>query len=144
MAEAGAPLMAESLRKLERGTIAPTPQDASQATYAPKLEKEHGHINWTRTAQDIYNRIRGLAPWPGAYTTFRNQMIHVWGRPAAAGKTDGPAPGALLASGTALFVASGEGTRLELEAVQIEGRKRIAAREFLNGARLKPGERFGE
>jgi methionyl-tRNA formyltransferase len=145
MAEAGAPLITESLRKLDKGEISPLAQDSSQATYAPRLEKEHGRIDWSRPAQEIYDRIRGLVPWPGAYTTFRGQLCHIWGRPA-----DPPAtahsgvPGSLLAGVGTVHVVCGEGTCLDLEAVQLEGRKRITAREFVNGARLAPGERFVE
>jgi methionyl-tRNA formyltransferase len=143
MAEMGAPLMVDSLRKLDSGKISPLPQNSSLASYAPKLEKEHGRIDWLQPAQVIYDRIRGLTPWPGAFTTFRTQLCHVWGRPAQsalAGTTE--APGSLLAGGGAVYVVCGEGSCLTLEAVQIEGRKRVTAREFLNGARLASGERF--
>ena len=154
MSEAGAPLVAESLRKLDRGEIAPRAQDASEATYAPLLTKEHGRIDWSHTAQQVYNRIRGLAPWPGAYTTFRGQLCHIWGRPAdAAAGSAGPIsitvgagdslPGRLLAAGESIDVVCGEGTRLRLDAVQLEARKRVTAREFVNGAHPAPGERFG-
>ena len=153
LSEAGAPLVADSLRKLDRGEIAPRAQDGSQASYAPLLNKEHGRIDWSHTAQQVYNRIRGLAPWPGAYTTFRGQLCHVWGRPADAA-TAGPIsitvgardsiPGSLLAAGESIDVVCGEGTRLRLDAVQMEARKRITAREFLNGARLAPGDRFSD
>ena len=154
LSEAGAPLLADSLRKLDRGEIAPRAQDGSQASYAPLLNKEHGRIDWSHTAQQIYNRIRGLAPWPGAYTTFRGQLCHIWGRPAdAAAASAGPIsitvsagdsiPGRLLAAGESIDVVCGEGTRLRLDALQMEARKRITAREFVNGAHLAPGERFG-
>src|SRR3972149_8723013 len=82
MSEAGAPLFVESLRTLDCGEIVPRAQDGSQATYAPRLKKEHGRIDWSRPAQQVYDRIRGLAPWPGAFTTFRGQLCHIWGRPA--------------------------------------------------------------
>ena len=144
LAEAGAPLMVETLGKLDRGEITPTPQDHAQATLAPMLKKEDGRINWALTAQQIYNRVRGLEPWPGAFTTFRGQLCHVWGRPLAPPASGSPeGPGTLLPSGGELYVACGEGTRLRLDAVQLEGRKRVAARDFANGARLKPGEQFG-
>ena len=154
LSEAGAPLVVDSLRKLDRGEIAPRAQDGSQASYAPLLNKEHGRIDWSHTAQQIYNRIRGLAPWPGAYTTFRGQLCHIWGRPAdAAAASAGPIsitvsagdsiPGRLLAAGESIDVVCGEGTRLRLDALQMEARKRITAREFVNGAHLAPGERFG-
>ena len=148
MAELGAPLVVESLIKLERGEIAPAPQDSAQASYAPLLTKEHGRIDWKQTAGEIYNRIRGLAPWPGAFTTFRGGLCHVWGRPSAsadgAAPSAGQNPGILVVNEAAIEVMCGEGTRLRLEAVQIEGRKRIGAREFARGARLGGGERFGD
>jgi methionyl-tRNA formyltransferase len=144
MSEAGAPLMIDSLRKLERGEIAPRPQPTSGASLAPKLEKEHGRIDWTQTAQQIYNHIRGLAPWPGAFSTFRDRCCHIWGRPAhAAAASTAHAPGSIFAAGGSVYVLCGEGTCLTLESVHIEGRKRITAREFISGSRLTPGELFG-
>ena len=147
MADLGAPLVSESLIKLERGEIAPIRQDSTQASYAPILTKEHGRIDWSLTAGEIYNRIRGLAPWPGAFTTFRGRLCHLWGRPSAlVAVGDGAItrePGTLIVSDAAIEVVCGKGTRLQLEAVQIEGRRRISAREFANGARLASSERFG-
>jgi methionyl-tRNA formyltransferase len=144
MAEAGAPLVAETLRKLSRAEITPRAQDHSQATLAPILKKEDGRLDWNLAAQQIYNRIRGLQPWPGAYTNFRGQLCHVWGQPAAGEEaTQGPAPGTLAPKEGETRVACGKGTWLRLEHAQLEGRKRVTAREFANGARLQPGERFG-
>jgi len=146
MAEMGAPLVAESLIRLERGEIAPAPQDSTRASYAPILTKEHGRIDWGQTASEIYNRIRGLAPWPGAFTMFRGRLCHTWGRPSAPAASNAAIeqePGSIILSDAAIEVVCGKGTRLQLEAVQIEGRKRISAWEFANGARLRSGERFG-
>jgi len=147
MAELGAPLVADSLIKFNRGEIVPIPQNTTQATYAPILTKEHGRIDWLLTSGEIYNRIRGLAPWPGAYSTFRGRLCQIWGRPsvpAAAGDAAGTGePGSLIVSNAFIEVVCGKGTRLQLEAVQLEGRKRISAREFVNGARLASGEHFG-
>jgi methionyl-tRNA formyltransferase len=143
MAEAGAPLMTETLRKLDRGEMEPRPQDSPQASYAPRLEKEHGRIDWSLTAGQIYNRIRGLAPWPGAYTAFRGQLCHVWGRPTELAKTPDQSPGQIAIVGSEVLAVCGQGSSLRLETVQMEGRKRIAAREFANGAHLAPGECFG-
>jgi methionyl-tRNA formyltransferase len=141
LAESGAPLVTETLQKLAREGITATPQDDSQATFAPLLKKEDGKIDWSLAAQKIYNRIRGLQPWPGAFTSFRGKNCHVWGRPV----TQQPLyaePGTLSAQGQDFLVACGETTALRLESVQLEGRKRVSAREFANGARLVPGERF--
>jgi methionyl-tRNA formyltransferase len=142
MAEAGAPLVVETLRKLEQGEITGVPQNHGQATFAPLLKKEHGRIDWSHTAGRIHNRIRGLLPWPGAHTTFRGHLAHIWGKPVAGAFPAAP-EGTILPSAGELYAACGEGTWLRLEAVQLEGRKRISARDFANGARLQPGEKFG-
>jgi len=142
LAEAGAPLIVETLKKLDRGEIAPTPQDNSQASLAPPLKKEDGRIDWLLPAPNIYNRIRGLQPWPGAFTTFRGATCRIWGKPlkpvAAGGK-----PGIILPTQEdGLLVICGGSTVLHVEQVQLEGRNRISDREFMNGARIEPGERF--
>ena len=82
MSEAGAPLILETLLGLQSAAITPRPQNHAQATTAPLLKKEDARIDWQLPAQQIYNRIRGFAPWPGAFTTFRaGQSIHLWGEP---------------------------------------------------------------
>ena len=144
MSELGAPLVAETLNRLERGAVLPQPQDPALASYAPILTKEHGRVDWSQTAAEIYNRIRGLAPWPGAYTTFRGQLCHIGGRPCVPVAAGQPRePGTLVIADRTVGVICGRGTRLQLESLQIEGRKRVSAREFVNGARLAGGERFG-
>lgn len=147
MAEAGAPLIVETLRGLTSGAITPRTQDHSHATFAPLLKREDGRIDWTQTAQQIDCRIRAFTPWPGAFTSFRGQNCHVWGRPqpaeAVASGVRTAAPGTLLLQGIDLDVACGAATRLRIEALQLEGRKRVSTREFLSGARLAPDERFG-
>ncbi len=117
---------------------------------APLLKKEDGRIDWKRPAIEIYNRMRGFAPWPGAYTTFRGQSCHLWGEvvskegsasvPAGAD----PEPGTLFFEKNEFFVWCGDATVLRLRAVKLEGRKQVSAAEFANGAHLKSGERFGD
>jgi methionyl-tRNA formyltransferase len=138
----GADLMVETLRSLERGDLHPQPQDHTQATHAPSLKKEDGRIDWALPAEEIWNRIRGLRPWPGAYTTFRGKNLHVWAaaRPVAA-ETCPLEPRTLLADGGRLRVTCGQGTLLELAEVQLEGRKRLPARDFLNGVKILSGEK---
>jgi methionyl-tRNA formyltransferase len=142
LSEAGAPLMAETLRGLAAGKITPRPQDHSQATLAPMLKRDDGRIDWNRPAQEIYNRMRGFAPWPGAYTAFRSQTCHVWGEPASNEMKEAPA-GTLFQENDSLQVACGGTTVLRVLAVKREGRKQVSAPEFANGARLNAGERFG-
>jgi len=142
LADAGAPLVVETLRQLDRGQIVPAPQDSAQATHAPPLKKEDGRIDWSLPAPQIYNRMRGFAPWPGAFTQFRGKSCHLWGKPAAPPAPPG-APGTLIAATGELLIVCGGATALEIEFVQLEGRKQITAREFANGARLAPSDHFG-
>ena len=141
LAEAGAHLMTETLRRLAKGDLLGSPQNHTEATLAPLLTREDGRIEWARTAEEIYNRMRGFAPWPGAFTEFRGQACHLRGRPvggAAVGE-----PGTILIEKESLRVVCGGGSQLEITHVKQEGRKEISAGEFLRGARVKSGERFG-
>lgn len=140
----GADLMIETLRRLERGEITPQPQDSSQATMAPKLRKEDGLIDWNRPAPEIARRVRGLIPWPGAFTSFRGKQLHLWRAEAipAAGHSQ-LAPGTITTEVAQFAVTCGEGTLLAIHEVQLEGRKRLRAREFMNGARVESGETLG-
>jgi methionyl-tRNA formyltransferase len=139
MAAAGADLMVETLRRYGNEEITPAPQDNSQASLAPMIKKEDGRIDWSLTAPQIYNRVRGFDPWPGAYTTFRGQLCHIWGRPSPAPPNASPnePPGTLVSLGSELLAACGGATWLRLDSVQLEGRKRVPARDFAHGARLQ-------
>src|SRR5713226_3746269 len=145
LSQLGAPLIRETLLGLHAGTLAPRPQPHASASLAPILKKEDGRINWRLTAQQIFNRIRGFVPWPGAYTTFRGQSCHLLGEPVSNDSREKIAavpPATLLLSGSEIRVACGDATVLRLLRVKLEGRKQITAAEFANGARLQLGERF--
>ena len=145
MSELGAPLMAETLRGLSAGTIVPHTQSHEHASSAAMLKKEDGKIDWSRSAQDIFNRIRGFTPWPGAYTSFRGQSCHVWGEPASNDSGEqSPQAGTLYVRGNQLLVSCGGATFLRVLSVKLEGRKQVSAAEFVNGARLLQGEHFGQ
>lgn len=141
LAEAGAPLVTETLRRLESRAIRAVAQNNAEATFAPPLKKEDGRIDWSLTAQKIYCRMRGFQPWPGAFTQFRGQKCAVWGKPVQEHRGS-ETLGTLKTEGGDLIVACGESTALRVEFVQLEGRKRVTAREFANGARLAAGEQF--
>jgi methionyl-tRNA formyltransferase len=143
LSETGAELMLETLRGLVAGKLTPRPQDNAAASYAPILKREDGLIDWKGAAQEIYNRMRGFSPWPGAFTEFRGQACHLWGRPAS-GALSKDIPGTLASKNGRLEIACGAATVLELTHVKLEGRKQVSAAEFANGARLHPGERFGK
>ncbi len=143
----GAELMLETLRGIGAGTLAPQPQDNSKASKAPLLKKEHGRLDWSQPARAVFNRIRGLVPWPGAYTNFRGQPVHIW-RATAADKNVCPtfsateAPGTVRVERHALFVVCGDGGWLQLEELQPANRKRLAATDFINGLHVQTGEHF--
>jgi methionyl-tRNA formyltransferase len=137
----GAELMVETLSGLEAGTITPIAQDHAQATLAPILKREDGFIDFTHTAKRIYNRWRGFQPWPGAHTLLRGKKLIVHRMKIA----EGPSilPGLLLVDANRLFAGCAESTSLELIEVQMEGKKRMPASEFLRGYQLRTGERLG-
>jgi methionyl-tRNA formyltransferase len=134
LAVAGAALLKETLRDLPR--IPQKPQDAALATYAPILKREDGKADWSLSAPEILNRIRGFQPWPGFYGFLRGQRFHVWKARAAA---EGPAPAALKATGHRLYAGCANGS-IELLEVQLEGKKRMPAAAFLNGFTLSGDE----
>ncbi len=137
----GAELIVETLVRLDE--IVPERQDHDAATLAPILTREDGEIDWTRTATEVVNRCRGFQPWPGTWTTLDGSRLHVW---SAAVDTDGATgePGTVLeAHGDRLTVACGSGTSLAARELQLEGKRRMSTRDFLNGVRLAPGARLG-
>ena len=142
MAEAGAPLMAETLRGLAAGKIAPRPQDSAQASHAPLLKKEDGRIDWNCPAQEIYNRMRAFVPWPGTYTSFRRQTCHLWAEPFSLRTLTGSPPGTIIREDAQILVSCGHATLLRLLSVKVEGRRQVSALEFANGARLAEREHF--
>jgi methionyl-tRNA formyltransferase len=140
MAAIGADLMVETLRGLKNGTVQPRPQDNSNSSLAPILNREDGLIDFNRSAVEILNRLRGFRPWPGAFTTFRGKQLHVWeGTPVSSSVP----PGEIRVEADRLIVGCGSGTALELLEVQLEGKKRMAARDFVHGHQPKAGERMG-
>jgi methionyl-tRNA formyltransferase len=143
LSRVGAELMAETLQRLERGDIKARPQDHSRATLAPILKKEDGLINWLLSAQEIDRRVRGLCPWPGAYTVFRGKGLQVWKAAVASMPASTMEPGTLFGEGGRPLVICGDGSALELVEVQAEGRRRISGRDFLNGIHLAPLEKLG-
>lgn len=133
----GAPLMVETLEGLEQGTVVLQQQDHAAATLAPILTRDDGRMDFQRTATDLVNRWRGFQPWPGAFTTLRRKKLTVHGVRAIEGTAK---PGDLIVDADRLLAGCGAGL-LELIEVQMEGKKRMSAAEFLRGFQVKSGER---
>ena len=140
MAEIGGQLMVETLRGLQAGTVEPHPQDHSKATLAPILTKEDGKIDFGRSASEVWNRLRGFSPWPGAYTTFRGKTLRIW----QARPTTIKLPSAEIRVESNVASIGCRDSSLELLEVQIEGKKRMSSQDFINGYRPKSGERVDE
>jgi methionyl-tRNA formyltransferase len=140
LASLGADLMVETLRGLREGSVVARPQNHEQTTLAPILTKQDGEINFQRSATEIWNRMRGFQPWPGAFTSFRGKNLHVW----AARPVEAQVPtGSIRMAGHLPVVGCAPGTALELTEVQVEGKKRMPAQDFANGYRPYDGELLG-
>ena len=144
LAEVGAELLIPSLDGLQSGVLKPVPQDNSLASYAPRITKEMAPIRWNCDARDIHNQVRGLNPWPLAYSECRGLRLQIL-------KSVPPDPCLKIPETPGMFLgvtergirlACGAGTVLEIIEVQPAGKKRITGREFANGQRLQAGERL--
>jgi methionyl-tRNA formyltransferase len=137
LAEIGAELMIGTLRGIAAGTIKSRSQDNAAATLAPILTKEEGRIDFSRSAQEVYNRFRGFQPWPGAFTTFRGKGLNVTLMKPASELVP---LGTLLVRGNRLLAGCGNDSAVELLELQPEGKRRMPASDFIHGYRPRPGE----
>jgi methionyl-tRNA formyltransferase len=146
LAAAGAPLLVQVVDAIAGGTAHEEPQDDTQATYAARLTKEEGLIDWAQPAQRIHDQVRGLFPWPHAYSHADGRRVIVWRTsPVEGGAEAGPgtAPGTILrADPDGLIVLAGDGRGLSLLELQSEGGRPLRTRDFLQGRPLRPGMRF--
>ena len=140
LAAMGADLVVETLSGLQSGTITARKQDDSQSSLAPILKKEDGQVDFSRTASDIFNRIRGFQPWPGAHTKFRGKNLQIL---KALPTNEVIPPSELRVHDNRLLVGCAHNTSLELLELQLEGKKRTTAHDFIQGYRPKPNENLG-
>jgi methionyl-tRNA formyltransferase len=153
LAPMGARLAVDVIERMAAGPVQGVKQDKSQATKAPKLQKEHGLLDWTRPSQAVCNQIRAMQPWPTAYTFLQRpdhaplRLIVFKARPAPEMTltTRDPSPGRVRAgaAGDQLFVESGGGNHIEILELQPAGKRRMSARAFLLGHPLRDGFRMG-
>lgn len=137
----GAELLAETIDLAAQGRLAPEKQDDALTCYAPMLKKEDGLIDWGKDAPGIKNLVRGMTPWPGAYSYLDDKLLKVYRVQSASGTGT---PGEVLAAGRdGIEVACGEGSVI-IHELQLEGKKRLPAAEFLAGCKLEPGVSLGK
>jgi methionyl-tRNA formyltransferase len=140
LAELGAEVVVETVQHLEAGTAEVRAQDGSRASRAPKLFKEDAEIDWARPAEEVHNHVRGLSPYPAAWTTHEGTLLKVYRTELTRGSGE---PGEVIeATGSELVVACGKRAVALLE-LQREGKARMTAEEFLNGYTFEPGDRLG-
>jgi methionyl-tRNA formyltransferase len=141
LARIGASLMRATLDRLVHGPIEERSQDERQATYAPRLTRDDGIVDWMRPAEDVHNQIRGLHPWPHAHSFLDGRRLILL-RSTVSSDGSTAAPGSIVAAqGDDLSVAT-TGSILRLVELQVEGKRPITAREFLAGHHVEPGSRF--
>jgi methionyl-tRNA formyltransferase len=141
LAAMGAELLVETLAALTAGTAQPKVQDHARATLAPILKREDGRIDFARDAQSICNRYRGFQPWPGAFTTFRGKQLTLHAISVAAGAALDA--GELAVAGDQLLAGCGQGSAIAIDELQLEGKRRMKAKEFINGYQPKAKEKLG-
>ena len=145
LAEVGARLILRTLERLEAGDLEPTPQDDARASYAPRIAKDAGRIDWSLPARTLADRLRAYTPWPGLSAELGQAPVKIVRARALPGRAPETAPGTVIATSpgaeSALLVACGEGVLALLE-LQRPGRRALSAADFANGERIAPGARF--
>ena len=143
LSEAGAELIVEALPKIEAGEVHPVKQDEALSNYARMLKKEDGQINWKRPAEEIGRQVRGMDPWPSAYTYYKGKQFKIWKAQAVDGGTEGLQPGTIAQiEKQGIWIACGSGM-LQVTEAQLEGKKRMSAADLMNGRSLEMNERLG-
>jgi methionyl-tRNA formyltransferase len=143
LSQVGADLVKETLPLLLKGKITPIPQNEDQATFAPNIKREQEEINWHRPAVEIRNQIRGMHPWPVAFTLWKGQAFKVWWAELVEETPEGKIPGQVWdLTPEGIFVATGLGS-LRLTDIQPAGKKRLAAGDFVRGRQMNVGEMLG-
>ena len=142
LAHTGAELILRTLAGLAQGKTHPQPQDNSKATLAPILSREDGLIDFSRTATETWNRLRGFQPWPGAYTTFRGKTLQVHAATLAPEVALVKAGYFAIEHGR-LLLGFARGSALDVSELQVEGKKRMSASDFINGYRPRSDEPLG-
>lgn len=142
LAAIGADLAVEVVDALAAGTAVETPQDDSRATYAPKITREEGTVDWTLPARTIHDRVRGLQPWPLVSVRMEGVRYQVHQTSVPGEPTEAAAGSLVEATGDRLDVAAGDGQRVRIVRIQPEGRRVMTARELLAGRRIPAGTRL--
>lgn len=143
LSAAGTELLKETLPSIVNGTNLRSPQDEQLVTFARNISREQERLDWTKSARDLWNQVRGLSPWPGAYTTFQETVVKIWAATPVDGK-QGATPGEIIATNGVFQVQTGDGKALEIQELQPAGKKKLSIEEFLRGVgqSYRVGDKF--
>lgn len=145
LSKAGSELLSQTLPKLLNGELMPIPQNDEEATFASNIKREQERIDWSKTGEEIYNHVRGLNPWPVAYTTLNGTVLKIWGT-VKVKPVSNQSPGTIIKlEENGLVISTGNDTGIKITELQPAGKKKMDASQFLRGAgtQIKEGDRLG-
>jgi methionyl-tRNA formyltransferase len=140
LARLGRETMEETLQQLLNGTLSPEKQNDDETSYAPMMKKEDGRVDWSLSAQEVHDRVRGLAPWPGAFTILDGEVLKLARTEVVEGA--GTAGTVIAATADGVDVACGDGV-VRIGALQLPGKKMMSVADFLRGHQLAAGQKLG-
>lgn len=140
----GSELLKDTLPKLLNGNISPVKQNDSEATFAPNIKREQEKIDWAKSGEEIYNHIRGLHPWPVAFTHYEGKVMKIWWGEKIESTSDAEPGTVLYTDSDGPVVATGNSTAIKLTDIQPAGKKRMTSAQYLQGRTFEKNERFGE
>ena len=144
LSAAGVKLLSETIPQLIEGKLTPKKQDDGKATFASNIKREQEKVNWSKTGEEIYNQIRGLNPWPVAFTTYNDQPLKLWWGEKVPCKDD-VTPGTIIGvEEDGFVVAAGNKTAIKITELQPAGKKKMSGEDFLRGTSIKIGEKLGD
>jgi methionyl-tRNA formyltransferase len=144
LSAAGAKLLSETLPLLLEGQLTPRPQNNNEATFASNIKREQEKIDWAKTGEEIYNHIRGLNPWPVAFTTLNGQVLKIWRAKKVEGQR-GEVPGTVLSVESDGFtVSTGNETAINIIELQPSGKTKMISEQFLRGSKISIGTKLGD
>ncbi|MFC5712200.1 methionyl-tRNA formyltransferase [Thalassorhabdus alkalitolerans] len=146
LSEAGADLLSDTLIKIKEGTIQAEPQNENKVTFASNIQRGQELLDWNKTGEELYNQIRGMNPWPVAYTVYNEKPVKIWWAEKTASPKKGKPGEVLSIEENGIIVGTGDDTAIKIKELQPSGKKRLKASDYLRGAgtALKEGDRFGD
>lgn len=143
LSQLGAKMLKQFIPDLVAGRVDPIPQVEEEATFAPNIKREDERLDFSKSARQLFNHVRGFRPWPGTFTNWRGKRLKIWDLSVIEEEGQAESPGSILSVDDGLLVATGQGV-VKIKELQVEGKKRMTAEEWIRGYHVETGERIGE